>query len=67
MIGIAISALLHLVGEKPDEPLGLAIGETFTLPLEALAVPVMYWRLRELETRTGDVSAPAPPRRDRPA
>ena len=67
LIGIGIAALLDLFGEKPDEPLGLAIGETFTLPLEALAVPVMYWRLRELEARRGDVDPPAPPRRERPA
>jgi len=49
LVGIAVALILSTLGEKPDEPVGLALGETFTLPLEALAVPVMYWRLREKE------------------
>jgi hypothetical protein len=62
LVGIAVALILSAVGETPDEPIGLAIGETFTLPLEALAVPVMYWRLREKEEAQLSVSPPAPPR-----
>ena len=67
LVGIAVGLILSALGETPDEPVGLAIGETFTLPLEALAVPVMYWRLREKEEAELSVSPPAPPRPDRPA
>jgi hypothetical protein len=49
LIGAVISAIFGLFGDKPDEPVALALGEAITLPLEGLAVPVMYWRLREIE------------------
>jgi hypothetical protein len=48
VVGLVIGLILGLFGERPDEPVGLAIGETITLPLEALMIPVTYWRLREL-------------------
>jgi hypothetical protein len=41
-------------GEHVGEPIGLAIGETITLPLEVLAVAVMYWRLRDIERRAAE-------------
>jgi hypothetical protein len=65
LVGFAVALILEALGAHPDEPLGLACGETLTLPLEALAVPVMYWRLRELEERR--VSEPARPPRARHA
>jgi hypothetical protein len=65
LVGIAVALILEAIGAHPDEPLGLACGETITLPLEALAVPVMYWRLREIEERR--VSEPARPPRARHA
>ena len=49
LIGTLISIVFELFGDRPDEPVALAIGEAITLPLEALAVPFMYWRLREIE------------------
>jgi hypothetical protein len=67
LIGIAVALIISTLGEKPDEPVGLAIGETFTLPIEALAVPVMYWRLREREEAELSLSPPPRPRPDRPA
>jgi hypothetical protein len=50
-VGTAIQALVSLVGPHLEEPISFAIGEAATLPLEALAVPVMYWRLRERQRR----------------
>jgi hypothetical protein len=50
-VGTVIEELVALVGPHLEEPISFAIGESATLPLEALAVPVMYWRLRELERR----------------
>ena len=49
IIGTLISAVFQALGDKPDEPVALALGEAITLPLEGLAVPVMYWRLRAIE------------------
>jgi hypothetical protein len=49
LIGVLISAIFQLFGDSPDEPVALAIGEAITLPLEGLAIPVIYWRLREIE------------------
>lgn len=63
LIGTLISAIFELLGGSPDAPVALAIGEAITLPLEGLAVPVIYWRLREIEDRekaaeTDDEQAP---------
>jgi hypothetical protein len=54
IIGGIVAAIAGLFGESPDEPLSLAIGETITLPIEVLAVAVMYWRLRDLERRAAE-------------
>jgi hypothetical protein len=51
LVGSGIEAVVALIGPHIEEPISFAIGEAATLPLEALAVPVMYWRLRELERR----------------
>jgi len=51
IIGAIVAVIAGLLGDSPDEPISLAIGETITLPIEVLAVAVMYWRLRDLEDR----------------
>ena len=49
LIGGLVSLIFQLFGDSPDEPVALAIGEAITLPLEGLAVPVVYWFLRDIE------------------
>jgi hypothetical protein len=46
-----IGLVFKSIGETSDNPVALAIGEAFTLPLEVFLVAVMYWRLREIEAR----------------
>jgi hypothetical protein len=54
LIAFAVSEIFGSIGETSDNPLALAIGESLTLPLEVLVVAVMYWRLRDIETRRPD-------------
>jgi hypothetical protein len=49
LIALAVGAIFSSIGESSESPIALAIGEAVTLPLEVLAVAVMYWRLREME------------------
>jgi hypothetical protein len=51
IVGGIVALLAPVFGEHAGEPISLAIGETITLPVEVLAVAVMYWRLREIEQR----------------
>jgi hypothetical protein len=57
VVGTLVSLVFTLWGDRPDEPVALAIGEALTLPLEGLAVPVMYWRLREIEDARAETAA----------
>ena len=49
LVAFVIGLIFTSIGETGDNPIALAIGESLTLPLEVLAVAVMYWRLREVE------------------
>jgi hypothetical protein len=48
-LGEAASAIVDIFTHPLHEDVALTIGEAITLPLEGLVLPVMYWRLRELE------------------
>ena len=50
LVAFVIGLIFTSIGETGDNPIALAIGESLTLPLEVLAVAVMYWRLREVES-----------------
>jgi len=54
LAGAASSGVSDMVGDPPDEPIALAIGEAIILPIEAVSIPVMYWRLREREDAMSD-------------
>jgi len=49
ILAVLIGLVFTGIGESSENPIALAIGEAFTLPLEVFAVAVMYWRLREVE------------------
>ena len=65
LIAFIVGRIFSSIGEASEDPIALAIGEAVTLPLEVLAVAVMYWRLRAIErlrVRAGDEAlADAPP------
>lgn len=53
LVSGGLASLIQLIGEASgldhEGEVSLAIGEGLTLPLEGLAIPVMYWRLRAMK------------------
>jgi uncharacterized membrane protein len=65
LIAFVVGVIFSSIGESSENPIALAIGEAVTLPLEVMAVAVMYWRLRGIEALRArapdDALADAPP------
>ncbi len=55
LVGGLLSLIAGALDIDHERTFTLALGEALTLPLEGLALPVMYWRLRAMED--GDPAA----------